>query len=298
MENKSERFKFSEYETESKREKFSSFKEEVDNSDKDASNGKKIIDTKECSCQTELDEILRRQMEEFEDELEQVRETMEKEFAEEKEDFEMRVRNEYNEIIKAKDELIRVLTEEKDFFRNELCDLRRSFDLFTRHVHRDAFYHLGLRNENEIPDTITKSTANGTAGSCCDNVFNIADNRELLTLLRKQEEILLGSFEKEKAAMSERFQQEKASARKVVEDECESKYSFERAYLLQSIEVLKEGLDSLRIQKHELAKIFEGEKNAMELSFKRKEDELRRQLKLELQRKMILAQKQWARTKI
>ena len=188
----------------------------------------------------------------------------------------MRVRNEYNEIIKAKDELIRVLTEEKYFFRNELCDLRRSFNLFTRHVHRDTFYHLRLRNENEIPDTITKST----------------DNRELLTLLRKQEEIMLGSFERE------RFQQEKASLRKVVEDECESKYSFERAYLLQSIEVLKEGLDSLRIQKHELAKIFEGEKNAMELSFKRKEDELRQQLKLELQRKMILAQKQWARTKI
>ena len=206
MENKSERFKSSETETESRREAFFWFKG-VDNSDKSVSygRGKKIIDTKESSCQTELDEILRRQMEEFEDELEQVRETMEKEFAEEKEDFEMRVRNEYNEIIKAKDELIRVLTEEKDFFRNELCDLRRSFDLFTRHVHRDAFHHLGLRNENEIPDTITKSTANGTASSCCDNVFNIADNRELLTLLRKQEEILLGSFEREKAAMSERF---------------------------------------------------------------------------------------------
>ena len=297
MENKSERFKSSGNETESRREKFSRFKEEVDNCDKNASNGKKIIDTKESSCQTELDEILRRQMEEFEEELEQVRETMEKECAEEKEDFEMRVRYEYNEIIKAKDELIRVLTEEKDFFRNELCDLRRSFDLFTRHVHRDAVHHLGLRNENEIPVTTTKSTANGTASSCCDT-FNIADNRELLTLLRKQEEILLGSFEREKAAMSERFQQEKASLRKVLEDECESKYSFERAYLLQSIEVLKEGLDSLRIQKHELAKIFAGEKNAMELSFKRKEDELRQQLKLELQRKMILAQKQWARTKI
>ena len=87
--------------------------------------------------------------------------------------------------------------------------------------------------------------------------------------------------------------------RKVVEDECESKYSLERAYLLQSIEILKEGLDSLRIQKHhELAKIFEGEKNAMELSFKRKGGELRQQLKQELQWKMILAQKQWARTKI
>ena len=37
---------------------------------------------------------MRRQMEESEDELEQVRETMEKESAEEKEDFEVRVRNE------------------------------------------------------------------------------------------------------------------------------------------------------------------------------------------------------------
>ena len=74
-----------------------------------------------------------------------------------------------------------------------------------------------------------------------------------------------------------------------MEDECESKRSLERAYLLPSIEVLKEGLDSLRIQKHyEFAKIFEGEKNAMELSFKRKEDELRQQLKLELQRKWFV----------
>ena len=211
---KSEHVKSSETETKSRREKFFRFKEEVDNPEENARNGK-IMDTKESSCQTEL-----------EDELEQVRQTMEEQSAEEKEDFEMRVRNEYNEIIKAKDELIRVLTEEKDFFRNELCDLRRSFDLFTRHVHRDAFHHLGLRNEHEIPDTITKSTANGTASSCCDNVFNIADNSELLTLLRKQEEILLGSLKGEKAAMPERFQQEKASLRKVVEDECESKYIF------------------------------------------------------------------------
>ena len=81
MENKSERFKSSETETaESRREAFFWFKEEVDNSDKSASNGrgKKIIDTKESSCQTELDEILRRQMGEFEEKLEQVRETMEK----------------------------------------------------------------------------------------------------------------------------------------------------------------------------------------------------------------------------
>ena len=109
-----------------------------------------------------------------------------------------------------------------------------------------------------------------------------------MTLLRKQEEILLGSFGIEKVPISEILQQEKASLSKVVEDECESKCSLERAYLLQSIEVLKEGLDSLRIQKHELAKIFAGEKNAMELSFKRKEDELRQQLKLGLQRKMFL----------
>ena len=111
MENKSERFKSSGNETESRREKFSRFKEDVDNSEKNARNGKKIMDTKESSCQTELDEIQRRPMEDFEDEWEQVRGTMEKESAEEKEDFEMRVRNEYHEIIKAKDKLIRVLTE-------------------------------------------------------------------------------------------------------------------------------------------------------------------------------------------
>ena len=74
----------------------------------------------------------------------------------------MRVRNEYNEIIKAKDELIRVLTEEKDFFRNELCDLRRSFDLFIRHVHRDAVHHLSLRTRTKSLIPFTKSTANGT----------------------------------------------------------------------------------------------------------------------------------------
>jgi len=33
-------------------------------------------------------------------------------------------------------------------------------------------------------------------------------------------------------------------------------------------------------------------------ALKERQDELRQQLKLELQRKMILAQKQWARTKI
>ena len=168
---KSEHVKSSETETESRREKFFRFKKEVDNSEKNARNGK-IMDTKESSCQTELDEILRRQMEEFEDELEQVRETMEKESAEEKEDFEMRVRNEYNEIIKAKDELIRCsyrgkrLLSERTLLSEEII----RFDLFTRHVHRDAFHYLVLLNKDEIPDTITKSTANGPS-SCCDNVL-------------------------------------------------------------------------------------------------------------------------------
>ena len=94
----------------------------------------------------------------------------------------MRVRNEYNEIIKAKNELIRVLTEEKDFFRNELCDLRRSFDLFTRHVDRDAVHHLSLRNENEILDTIHKVNGewNCNSSSCCDNVSNIETRRNLV----------------------------------------------------------------------------------------------------------------------
>ena len=43
MENKSEHVKSSETETESRREKFSRFKEQVDNSEKNARNGKKYI---------------------------------------------------------------------------------------------------------------------------------------------------------------------------------------------------------------------------------------------------------------
>ena len=33
-----------------------------------------------------------------------------------------KMRHDYSEIIKVKDDVIRVLTEEKDFFRNKLCN--------------------------------------------------------------------------------------------------------------------------------------------------------------------------------
>lgn len=264
--------------------------EKVKTTDNDSANNATVSNTKESSCQTEIDEIFERQLTAFEDELEQEREEIEKEFNEEKASLEFRLKSEYNEIIKAKDEVIRVLTEEKDFLWSELRDLRKSFDLFTRHVHRDALMTLGREHEKEL----------GTKGndpSCCHG-SNIGDTGELLTVLRKQEEILLESFVKEKAEMTIRFEREKVELQQIVQEECEEKYAFERAYLLQSIEGLKEGLDSLKIQKHELAKIFEGERNALELSFKRKEDELRQNLKLELQRKIIKTQKPWARTKI
>lgn len=264
--------------------------EKVKTTDNDSANNATVSNTKESSCQTEIDEIFERQLTAFEDELEEEREEIEKEFNEEKASLEFRLKSEYNEIIKAKDEVIRVLTEEKDFLWSELRDLRKSFDLFTRHVHRDALMKLGREHEKEL-DT------KGNDPSCCHG-SSIGDSGELLTVLRKQEEILLESFVKEKAEMTIRFEREKVELQQIVQEECEEKYAFERAYLLQSIEGLKEGLDSLKIQKHELAKIFEGERNALELSFKRKEDELRQNLKLELQRKIIKTQKPWARTKI
>ena len=224
---------------------------------------------------------------------------MEKEFIEEKSNLEIKLRNEYNEIIKAKDELIRVLTEEKDFFWSELRDLRKSFDLFTRHVHRETLQHLSQCGYEKELVTKRRVTGNGVVevkNGCHENT--ILDCEEAMIVLRKQEEVLLRSFEREKAEMTQRFEQEKLAVRKLVEEECQARYAYERAYLFQSIDGLKEGLDSLRIQKDELAKIFEGEKNALELSYKRKEDELRQNLKLELQRKIIHAQKPWAQTKI
>lgn len=268
--------------------------QEVKSSDEKAANVEKVEATKEISCQTEFDDIFRQQLEEFEDEFQLEREEMEKEFIEEKSKLEINLRNEYNEIIKAKDDLIRVLTEEKDFFWSELRDLRKSFDLFTRHVQR-----MGQCGYEKELGTKPRVTGNGVAevkNGC--HVNTILDCEELMTVLRKQEEVLLKSFEREKAEMTQRFEREKFAVRKLVEEECQARYAYERAYLLQSIDGLKEGLDSLRFQKDELAKIFEGEKNALELSYKRKEDELRQNLKLELQRKIINAQKPWTQTKI
>ena len=273
--------------------------EEVKDRARKADNTEKTETTKEISCQTDFDDILHQHVERFEDEMQLERDEMEKELFEVKSNLEIKLRNEYNEVIKAKDELIRVLTEEKDFFWSELRDLRKSFDLFTRHVHRDALQHLGQCGyEKELgtkPRVTGKGATEGKNG-CHDNT--ILDGGELLTVLRKQEEVLLRSFEREKAEMTQRFEREKLAVRKLVEDECQARYAYERAYLLHSIDGLKEGLDSLRIQKDELAKIFEGEKNALELGYKRKEDELRQNLKLELQRKIIHAQKPWTQTKI
>ena len=295
MESKSSHCKSDEIASES--EVYSQHGEKVKSTDNVSANNEVVNNTRESSCQTDVDEILGRQLAEFEDVLEQEREEMEKEFSEEKDSLEIRLRNEYNEIIKAKDEVIHVLTEEKDFFWSELRDLRKSFDLFTRHIHRDAFKQLGREHEKDLG---TKPMSIGNEPRSChgNSIRDNSSGGELLTVLRKQEEILLGSFEREKAVMTQRFEREKSTLRSVVEEECEERYAFERAYLLHSIDGLKEGLDSLRIQKAELAKIFEGEKNALELSFKRKEDELRQNLKLELQRKIIQAQKPWALTKI
>ena len=273
--------------------------EDVEDCEKEAGKGVKVETTKHSSCQTEFDEILHQKLEEFEDELQLERDEMEKEFIEEKDNLETKLRKEYNEIVKAKDDLIRVLTEEKDFFWSELRDLRKSFDLFTKHVHRDALQHLGDRGCLNDLGTNPRMTGNCAVEekSCCNGKTNL-DSEDFLIVLRKQEDVLLKSFEREKAEMTQRFEQEKMSVRKLAEEECQARYAYERAYLLQSIEGLKEGLDCLRIQKDELAKIFEGEKNALELSYKRKEDELRQNLKLELQRKMIHAQKPWTQTKI
>lgn len=250
--------------------------------------------TKETSCQTDIEEPFGNQQGEIEDALENGRQEIEKEISEEKKGIENQMRHDYIEIIKAKDEVIRVLTEEKDFFRDELVDLRKSFDLFTRHVHRDAFKQLAHKCEKELGTKLLQADID----RCYYHDNPVRNNGELVTVLRKQEEILLGAFEREKAAMLLQFEREKTALRAGIEEECEEKHAFERAYLLHSIEGLKEGLDCLKIQKHELAKIFEGEKNALEVSFKNKEDELRQNLKLELQRRLIKAQKPWARTKI
>ena len=55
--------------------------------------------------------------------LENGRQETEKEISKENQWTENQMRHDYSEVMKAKDEVIRVLTEEKDFFRHKLCNL-------------------------------------------------------------------------------------------------------------------------------------------------------------------------------
>ena len=65
-----------------------------------AENTEKVETTKEISCQTDFDDILHQHLEQFEDDMQLERDEMEKEFIEEKSNLEIKLRNEYNEIIK------------------------------------------------------------------------------------------------------------------------------------------------------------------------------------------------------
>lgn len=69
------------------------------------------------------------------DEFYLVREEMEKVFIKEKDYFEIKLRDEYSEIIKIKDDFIWVFIEEKDFFLNEFCYFRKLFDFFIKYVY-------------------------------------------------------------------------------------------------------------------------------------------------------------------
>ena len=250
---------------------------------------------KNASCQTDFQEgatIFQAMQEEFE--LEKAE--MQNSFTREQTIAEMELREEYDDIVKTKNKLIRVLTEEKDFLWSELKDLRNAYELFMRRM--ESSQDREHKHGNNFRSTVEQSKSDVTECDCDGYRGNCHVSSDVDAALRVQKEQLLKIFEKEKIQRFQKFEQQKIILGEIIARECEVKYSRERAYLLESVDGLKEGLTSLTQQKDELARIFEGEKNAMEMSFARKEKELKQQMKLDMQKKLIQAHASWAKTQL
>ena len=234
---------------------------------------------KDVSCQVELGEtsaVYQAIKEEFE--LEKAK--LQNNFIRERTQGEMNLREECHGILKEKNALIQVLTHEKDFLWEELKNLRASYDLLAR------------RSENSREEQGHLSNARG---SCHENC-RLGD--DVRAALRHQKGEFVRMLEEERMERFRRCEREKVMLTELVSKECDEKYARERTYLLESIDGLKEGLTSLTEQKDELARIFEGEKNAMELGFARKEKELKEQLELQVQKRLVQAHASWSKTQV
>jgi hypothetical protein len=251
---------------------------------------------KSVETQTEFEDIVALHLEALKDEFERERTDLEREFAKEKSNIDGKLTEQYAKILESKDILINDLTNEKDFLWKEMRDLREAFQVVngasTEDLEWDHGTDSGVTKKFGSRDDFNESKITKSS-------LSIQDKETLLwSVMKLHKENLVEEFQREKQAILDRLELEKDLIREEITTDLDSIYNEEIQNLHETVRGLQEVLSDMKAQKNELAKIFEGERNALELQFTRKEEELKQNMSKELQRKVVQAHQDWSNTKL
>lgn len=256
---------------------------------------------KTVETQTEFEDIVALHLEALKDGFERERADLEAEFANEKRDLEGKLRDHYAKILESKDILINDLTNEKDFLWEEMRDLRESCQVVngnikpqssTDDLEWDHGSDSGIIKRLEKESSLKRSKIANLS-------LSIQDKETLLwSVMNLHKQNLVETYQKEKQAILDKLEIEKDLIREEISSELESNYQEEIKNLQETVTGLQEVLNDMKTQKSELAKIFEGEKNALRLEITRKDEELKQKVTKDMQQKVIQARQDWLVTKL
>lgn len=256
---------------------------------------------KHVETQTEFEDLVALHLEALKDGFERERADLEAEFANEKRVLEGEMRDHYAKILNSKEMLINDLTSEKDFLWEEMRDLRESCRVLNGHIEPqsstddlewDHGSESGIIKRLEKENSLKRSKVT-------DLSLSIQDKETILwSVMKLRKQNLLETYHKEKQALLDKLEIEKDLIREEISSELESIYQEEIKNLQETVTGLQEVLSDMKAQKSELAKIFEGEKNALRLEITRKEEELKQKMSKDVHRKVAQPQQDWVVTKL
>lgn len=221
---------------------------------------------------------------------------MQKEFAKEKSGLGIKLTKHYQGIIEDQTEQISTLTEEKDFLWEEIQNLRETFPILDKSGHSTS--DLDWDPEWDHSNTTTPNKVTKPKDKTMPPISVQEKEMVLCTLMRFRKQTLMQNYKRDKQAILDKIEIEKDLIRDEITTEIESQYCEEVESLHDVIDGLKDALEDMKAQKNELAKIFQGEKNALEMEFRRKEEELKDKMARDLQRELVKAHQDWSNSKI
>lgn len=203
------------------------------------------------------------------------------------------LRKDYEEILERNKLKISDLVNGKDFLWNELKYIKDTYLLFESKENTDLDWNseLGYRSLNVSTKDISPAISKAP--------IDIQEKEQILcSIMALRKKTLQEQYERDKQAVLDRVEIEKDIIRDEIATECECEYTEEIKYLKETIQGLQETLEDLKKQKDDLEKIFKGERNALELTFARREQELRNKMARNFQRELIKAHQDWTDSRV